>query len=370
MRILKKKTTTTSPTRLYLPTFFPDATYGTINSVPFHLLPPKNQGVIVTTLHYYLINLATDIKKLIPAISNKVILSDSGGFQVLSLIHNKKLGKIDKEGAFFKIQDKEIKLTPEFSQEIQHSLKSDIRVVLDYPLMGDEIRDKVRESVEITTYWAKKAKERFLDLLGLSNKEFIKTSPKIKTDKYGKKYIEFERPLLFAVVQGGNYKEFREKSAKELVKIGFDGYGFGGWPLDKKGNFNKEIVKTFSSLLPVDKIKYGMGIGTPDDIKKSVDLGLSLFDCVIPTRNARHGLIYVKKGNGEKKGKYFDVLHIKSKRYENDLSPLDAKCNCPVCKNYTRAYIRFLLKAKNPVGYTLASIHNLWFYQEFMDNLK
>ncbi len=356
--------------KLTLPAFFPDATYGTINSVPLHLLPNTNQGLIVTTLHYYQLNLLQDLKTYIKALKNKIILSDSGGFQVLSLIHNKGLGHINKNGATFFINNQEVLLTPEKSQEIQHKLNTDIRVVLDFPVMGEETKKTIKESVQITTDWAKRAKEKFLKLTHISNTEFKKTSPVIKKDSYGKKYIEFNRPLLFAVVQGGNNRELRELSAKQLLEIGFDGYGFGGWPLDKSGQFNTEIIKIFSNLIPNNKIKYGMGIGTPDDIQKSIDLGLTLFDCVIPTRNARHGLIYVTKGQGESYGSTFGVLHIKNQNYKNDLSPLDPKCNCPVCKNYTRSYIRLLLKNKNPVGYTLASLHNLWWYQQFIDSFK
>ena len=356
--------------KLLLPAFFPDATYGTIHSVPLHLLSPTIPGIIVTTLHYHLLNLdAVPLRKRLPLLQDKIILSDSGGFQVLSLIHNSKKGKITKEGAFFNFNGIQVKLTPEKSQEIQHNIGSDIRVVLDYPLMGHETKSTIKKSVEITTAWAKRAKDTFLQLLGISNKEFAKTSPVIKTNSKGQKYIQFDRPLLFAVVQGGNSKEFRELSARQLTKIGFDGYGFGGWPLTPDGKFNTEIIKIFANSLPKNKILYGMGIGTPDDIAKSVKLGLTLFDCVIPTRNARHGLLYVTKGNGETYGKHFDVLRIRKQEYNNDLRPLDSKCNCPVCQSYTRSYIRFLLKQKNPVGFTLASLHNLYFYSKFIKNL-
>ncbi len=357
--------------KLLLPAFFPDATYGTLHSVPLNLVPSTNQGFVITTLYLHQLKLTqTKIQKFIPFLKDKILLSDSGGFQVLSLIHNKGLGKITEHGANFKIEGENITLTPETSQQIQHKVNSDIRVVLDYPTMGTETYEANLHSLEITTRWAKRAKKEFLKLLNITESQFMKSSPTIKQDPSGTKYIELRRPLLFAVVQGGNYPELRKKSATELLQIGFDGYGFGGWPLTKDGAFNTQIVEVFSNSLPQDKIKYGMGIGTPDDIAVSIKLGLTLFDCVIPTRNARHGLIYVNKTKGEPSGKHFDVLHIKSLRYNNDLQPLDSECKCPVCQNYTRSYIRFLLKRKNPVGYTLASLHNLWWYQTFIDSYK
>ena len=365
---------------LKLPNFFPDATYSTIHSVPLHNIYNTQHigGIVVTTLHFKLLNIIDTLKnskglrRFIHLPDNLVILSDSGGFQILSLIHNKKLGKISKKGALFRLpQQGEILLTPEESQRIQHVINSDIRVTLDYPVMGKEDKNLVEFSVKMTTNWAKRAKQEFLKLNNLTQEEFIKTSPTIETDKNGTKFIRIKRPLLFAVIQGGNYSDLREKSAKELIDIGFDGYGFGGWPLTPQGEFNTKLIEQFANLVPKGKIAYGMGIGTPNDIIKSYKAGLTLFDCVIPTRNARHGLIYVSKGQGEtKRGSDFDVLHITSSRYKDDFRPIDNTCNCPICKHYTRSYIRFLLKNKNPVGYTLASIHNLYVYDKLIGNLK
>lgn len=356
---------------LLLPAFFPDATYASIHSLPFHEVREKLKGIVITTLHMKLVGMVDLVQKqhksyreIAGLPEETVILSDSGGFQVLSLIHKHKLGKITEEGAVFKLPESpKVKhlLTPEESQEIQHALGSDIRVVLDVPLMGVESRETIVESVERTTRWAERAKAKFEEL----NNEVLNK----KNVVYDGKTLTFDRPLLCAVVQGGNDVEMRMESGKQLSGIGFDLYGFGGWPIDEKGAFNIKIAETFVNSVPSGSITYGMGIGTPDDIEACCKIGMTIFDCVIPTRNARHGSLFVHKGNGEKAGRMFDLVRITSQKYEMDLGPIDKDCDCPTCKNYTRAYLRFLLKKKNPVGHTLASIHNVWWYLEFIREL-
>lgn len=364
---------------LSLPTFFPDATYASIHSLPFHEVATKLEGIVVTTLHMQLIGITEllskinnesapqlppiDYRKLANLREDLVILSDSGGFQVLSLIHKHKLGKVTEEGAVFKLPDSPKKkhlLTPELSQEIQHSIGSDIRVVLDVPLMGTEDRKTTHEAMERTTRWAARAKSTYQNLTKEINGEFSST----------KNSLTFSRPLLCAVVQGGNDPDLRKESGAQLSAIGFDLYGFGGWPLDENGIFNTKIAEAFVQSLPTGSITYGMGVGTPDDIALCHKIGMTIFDCVIPTRNARHGSLFVKKGNGEKAGDTYDLVRIGAQRYETDLSPIDKDCDCPTCAHYTRAYIRFLQKKKNPVGYTLASLHNVWWYMNFIQSLR
>jgi len=366
---------------LKLPTFLPDATYLSLSHVPFDRLIHKLDGVVITTLHAYAHkitqttqNLPNGFKELANLPSKTVILSDSGGFQVLSLIHNKKLGKITDDGALFYYPKtgERILLTPEKSQQIQAQLKSDIRVVLDYPTMGKESTQTIKHSVKTTTNWAKRAKKEFLKQTNLTTKSFNQTKPKLVT-KNNSLYLESNRVLLTGVVQGANSLNFRKQSAEELAKIGFDIYGFGGWPIhlkNSKPTLNIKLLEHFIRIIPQNSIAYAMGLGTPDDIYTLWQIGYHVFDCVIPTRNARHGLAYVTKGNGEPYGKVYDVIHIKTQRYQADFRPLDPSCNCPTCTNYNRAYLRFLLKTKNPVGYTLLSLHNLWWYQNLMQKLQ
>lgn len=365
---------------LPLPAFFPDATYASIHSLPFHEINEQLSGIVVTTLHMQQIGM-TELVKRIQEQKNdttltyrdvskfpedKVILSDSGGFQVLSLIFKHKLGKIIEEGAVFKIPaspKKKHLLTPELSQEIQAQIGSDIRVVLDVPLMGTEDHMVTKLAMEQTTRWADRAKTRFNELVGSEQIDKGNVS-------HDKNSLAFDRPLLCAVVQGGNDLELRAESGKQLSSIGFDLYGFGGWPIDENGKFLTKVAEAFVDSVPRGSITYGMGVGTPDDIDISYKIGMTIFDCVMPTRNARHGSLFVKKGNGENAGNTFDLVRIGAQRYQTDLGPIDRDCDCPTCKNYSRAYLRFLLKKKNPVGYTLASLHNVWWYLDFIKGLK
>ncbi len=359
---------------LALPTFFPDATYASIHSLPFHEVQEKLPGIVVTTLHMKLIGMIELLDKMHQTTyrdvakfpEDKIILSDSGGFQVLSLIHKHKLGKVTEEGAIFKLPDapkKKHLLTPEISQDIQAAIGSDIRVVLDVPLMGTEDRKTTQIAMEQTTRWAERAKAKFTEIVG---KDTIENSTVLHTESK----LQFDRPLICAVVQGGNDVELRAESGKQLSSIGFDLYGFGGWPLDENGIFNTKIAEAFVNSVPAGSITYGMGVGTPDDIETCHKIGMTIFDCVIPTRNARHGSLFVNKGNGEPAGRTFDLVRIGAQKYETDLGPIDKGCDCPTCKNYTRAYIRFLQKKKNPVGYTLASLHNVWWYLDFVKKLQ
>ncbi|WKZ30512.1 MAG: tRNA guanosine(34) transglycosylase Tgt [Candidatus Dojkabacteria bacterium] len=359
---------------LTLPAFFPDATYGAIHSTPFNDIVPELGGIVVTTLHMSLLGLEAEFtkaggfKKFAGLPDNCVVLSDSGGFQVLSLIKKNKLGKITDDAAVFRHPEhttKKITLTPSLSQDIQHTINSDIRVVLDVPLMGDESEKEIRHAVDTTTRWAQEAKQRFLDLHSLTPSEFTNTSPTLTDTE-----ISFSRPLLTAVVQGGNDLSLRRESGAALSSIGFDLFGFGGWPVDRDGKLLTDVIEAFVESVPSDALTYGMGIGMPDDIETCYKIGIKLFDCVIPTRNARHGMLFVSKGNGEKSGRTHNTVRILNSRYQYDLSPIDPECDCPTCQNATRAYVRFLLKKKNPVGFTLASIHNIWWYLNFMKSLR
>jgi queuine tRNA-ribosyltransferase len=208
----------------------------------------------------------------------------------------------------------------------------------------------------------------------------------IKTEVYGAKWTyrkrpkrsKIRRPLLVAVIQGGNNFELRKQSAEELQEIGFDIYGFGGLPLhntfswknDAPSGFYHELLENVTGLVPKDSIKYGLGIGTPDDIAYCAHLGWDIFDTVLPTRNARHGLLYVSKGMGDKQHEEYDTLHIRTKGYEYEESPIAPSCDCEACRSISRAYLRYLLKINEPAGYRFASIHNLRFYSILMNRLQ
>jgi len=363
---------------IQLPAFFPDATYSSIHSLPMYLVEDKIPGVVVTALHFKLLELEAELdafkgfRRFASLPRNMVILSDSGGFQVLSLIHANGFGKITDAGATFRHPDnpkRKILFTPELSQEVQSTIASDIRICLDIPLFGSEDYEDVSRYMELNTRWAERAKARFLSLTGASDSVFAASSPSVKSAD-DETLLSINRPLLIAVIQGGNYKDLRAESANQLVGLGFDGFGFGGWPLDEKGHLNTKILEAFRNSVPSDRLAYGMGIGNPDDIVLCHKIGLKLFDCVIPTRNARHGYLFTTKGYGETKGETYDVIRIRKGKYTTDKQPVDPCCNCPVCQKYSRAYLRFLFKQRNPIIFTLATLHNVWWYQNLMERLE
>lgn len=363
---------TTSHGDLVFPVFMPDATYGTISNLSYPDLNSTGIKAIVTnTLH---LDQKFGSEKIAKAGGfhkltrwDKPVLTDSGGFQVFSLINRTAAlnNKITDAGCSFQDpQSGDYKfLSPETSQLIQHRIGSDIRVVLDEPVLGNASLAKIKKSVERTTLWASQSKKAFLELNGLSETDF--DNPKIK------------RPLLTAVIQGANNFEQRRRSLEALVDIGFDVYGLGGVPLQTKrtwdythqGGFFKELLHFLAENLPKDKLRYALGVGTPDNIEFAVSIGWDLFDTVLPTRNARHGYLYVSQGKGDENFQNYSVLRIKNSQYEFDYSPIDPGCSCSTCQTTSRAFLRYLLKIGEGSGYRLATIHNLHFYSEFMRKL-
>jgi len=357
---------------LQTPIFMPDATYGVVTGLSSHDLELTNTKALVTTTLHIEQKLSSEYISKVGGLNKFIgwdspILTDSGGFQVFSLINRQKDSKnlITDAGCSFTspIEGKYNFLSPENSQTIQHNIGSDIRIVLDEPVIEDGSLASIKRSVQRTTLWAKRSKEMFLKLHNLTEKDFL--NPDIK------------RPLLCAVIQGGNNFKYREISANQLVEIGFDIYGFGGipvhnklsWKRDAPKGFYKELVAYVASLIPEDKIRYGLGIGSPDNIKYAIKCGWDIFDCVLPTRNARHSYLYVSKGQGDVEYDSYSVLHIKSLRYKYDEKPIDEKCNCLACKEISRQYLRYLLNIKSPAGIRYATIHNLYFYNNFVNQL-
>ncbi len=370
---MKKNIINTQHGKLKLPVFMPDATFGSIKSITFQdALEAKTKAIVTTTLHIENTLGSLYIKNYggIHKFFNwtKPILSDSGGFQVFSLIHaskNKTLNKITDAGASFvdPATGKTKFLSPEISQIIQFNLKSDIVTALDEPTLRDAPLSILKKSIKRNTQWAKRSKKKFLELHGLSENDF--NNPKIK------------RPLLGAVIQGGNNFQLREESAKQLIDIGFDMYNFGGMPLhnrhswlnNAKKGFYHDLLEFAANLIPDNKLKYAMGVGTPDDITFCKKIGWQLFDTVIPTRNARHGLLYVPKGKGDSSFETYDTIHIRSKRYEFDDSPIDDICSCEACRTVSRSYLRHLIRINEPAGFRLATIHNLTFFNKIVNQI-
>ena len=259
-----------------------------------------------------------------------LILTDSGGFQVFSLA---KLNKITEEGANFQshLDGSRHLLSPELAIEIQENLGSDIMMVLDECLPIPSEKAVVSKSVDLTTRWA----ERCLKARKSTNN-------------------------LFAIVQGADFSELRERSARDLVSLGFDGYAIGGLSVGESKEIMEEVCSLTVPLLPKDKPRYLMGVGSPIDLLDGIAAGIDLFDCVMPTRNARNGSLFTRGG----------PIAIKQARYRSDDRPIDLKCGCSVCRNYSRAYLRHLYQANEILASRLNSFHNLYFFHDLMSQVR
>ena len=337
-----------------LPVFFPDATRGLIKSLDTtDIENTKTNGILVNTYHLYkdlgieYIKVRGGIKKFMNF--RGFVISDSGGFQVGSLIKmNPTEGFVNDKGATFKpVGEKVVKLTPESSIEFQMELGSDMVVVLDDFTDPKATYEEAKISVDRTILWAKRSKDEF---------DRITKNKKLKSNS---------RPLILGVVQGGYYQDLRKYCAEELVKIGFDGFGYGGWTMTKEGIFDLESAKTIADNTPKNYLLYGLGVGMPEDIVALHKLGYNIFDCVLPTRDARHGRAYVFKD--ENFGYEFVDL-TKGKMMQDD-NKLSNRCDCLTCKRYTRSYLAHLFKTGDSIAGRLITIHNLRFYQTLMKKL-
>lgn len=274
------------------------------------------------------------------------ILTDSGGFQVMSL---KGLGKISEEGVLFRshLDGSPHFFSPERVIEIQLALGSDIMMILDECVEYPASHEALARSVGLTSRWARRAKDFFVSKRG-------------ELESAGDSAYAPLSPNLFGIVQGGVDAGLRRESAKEMVEIGFDGYALGGFSVGEPKSEMFSTIEQTASLLPSDQPRYLMGVGTPEDLVQGVALGIDMFDCVMPTRNARNGSVFTSEGR----------LVIKSARYAGDPKPLDPNCKCSVCRRYSRAYVRHLFSAHEILGATLATFHNLWFYLDTMRKVR
>jgi queuine tRNA-ribosyltransferase len=317
------------------PVFMPVGTYGAVKAVsPEELVGTGSQIVLGNTFHLWLRPGLEVIAKhggLHGFMGWKgPILTDSGGFQVFSL---GELRKISEEGVQFAspINGDRLHLTPEESMRIQEVLGSDVAMVFDectpYPATEKEAADSMRLSMR----WARRSRNSF-----------------------GKKN------LLFGIVQGGIYEPLRDESLEELKSIGFDGYAIGGLAVGEPKEERSRILAHVAPRLPLEKPRYLMGMGTPEDLIEAVGAGVDMFDCVLPTRNARNGWLFTRFGD----------VRIRNARYRDDTAPLDEHCGCHACRNFSRAYLHHLQKTNEILGARLNTLHNLHYYQELMRELR
>lgn len=357
------KTLETPSGRLPLPAFFPDATFGAIRAGSFDDVDAAGlRGCEMNSYHL----MTKPGAKLIKSLGGLhgftgyggAILTDSGGFQLYSLIReNPEYGEIrDKEIIFRPDRGKEkLTFTPEKCMQVQFQYGSDIMMALDMCTHPDDPIDVQKRSVDLTVRWGERCRAEF--------------------DKLAKKLDR--KPLLFGIVQGGADPALRMECGRRLEEIGFDGYGFGGWPMDASGAFRLDILKMAADAMPDHKVKYAMGLGRPEEIAALVGMGYSLFDCVIPTREARHQRLYVfnpgmatAEGVRQPDGKFYRFLYILDDDHRRDGAPVDESCDCALCRRYSRAYLHHLFKVGDPAALRLATAHNLRFYGRLMDLLR
>lgn len=350
--------------KVKLPVFFPDATKAIIKTIDsIDIQETKTPGILVNTYHLYR-ELGSRVIKNHHGIRGFMswqgaVISDSGGFQVMSLAKaSSKRGSVTDEGVTFRPQGrKKIVFTPEKSIEFQMLLKPDMVVVLDDFTEPTADYRRAKETVDRTVLWAKRSKE-----------EFLKICQKKGLD-------EKVRPYILGVVQGGDFLDLRKECAERLVEIGFDGFGYGGWPITQEGQFNYDVARRIAKDAPKGYFLYGLGIGKPEEIVGCVDLGYHIFDCVLPTRDARHRRLYVYEANSIKdidirQPKFYSYYTPDKERHYQDNRPIGEACDCLLCKNYTRAYLAHLFRLEEPTAMRLATIHNLRFYSILMEKLQ
>jgi queuine tRNA-ribosyltransferase len=337
----------------------PVGTQGTVKAVPQNILEelgPAEPGragqgaqiILGNTYHLYLRpghELIARLGGLHKFISwPRGLLTDSGGFQVFSL---SKLRKISDEGVRFRshLDGSSHMFSPEHSMNVQIALGADICMAFDecteYP--ADEAR--ATESLRYTMAWAARSLQHFR-----ANQHQVPWHEELNG----------QTQSLFGIVQGGMYSHLRRESAERLVEMDFDGYAIGGLSVGEPRELTHQVIAEVLPLLPKDKPRYVMGVGFPDEIVEYARMGVDMMDCVIPTRAARHGLLFTSEGR----------MNIKNRQFAEDPNPPDLHCNCPTCSRYSRAYLRHLMQTGEPLGGTLNSIHNLAFYLTTMSNLR
>lgn len=356
---------------LQTPFFMPDATRATVRGLTRVDLETVGVAALVVNTYHLMLQPGEALVREAGDIHTFMdwphpVLSDSGGYQVYSLIHkNPELGRITEEGAEFRsiLDGSKYLLTPERSIQIQFDLGVDMMVVLDDPRPNDAPEEEIVAAVDRTLRWAKRCRDEY-------------------DRQVAARGLTDARPLLFGVVQGGTLLSERKRCAEGLVAIGFDGYGLGGRHIDGEGKFLEEVVAAIPTYLPEDSIRFALGVGTPDDIVRFHRLGWDMFDCVIPTREGRHGRLFLWKNESTNfktqkpnesitsPEEFYETINIKNEQFERDFTPVDPTCDCTLCTKYTRSYLKHLLKVGEPLALRLASEHNLRFYMRLMEQLR
>lgn len=320
------------------PAFMPVGTYGTVKGMTTEEVKETGAQILLGNTFHLWLRPGKTIMKLHGDLHDFMqwhgpILTDSGGFQVFSL---GAMRKIKEEGVYFRnpINGDKVFLSPEKSMEIQYDLGSDIVMIFDECTPYPADWDYAKRSMELSLCWAQRSRQRFDEL---NNKN-----------------------ALFGIIQGSVYEDLRDASVKGLVDIGFDGYAVGGLAVGEPKEAMHRILEHVCPQIPPDKPRYLMGVGKPEDLVEGVSRGIDMFDCVMPTRNARNGHLFVTDG----------VVKIRNAKYKDDIYPLDKDCDCYTCRHYSRAYLHHLDRCNEILGARLNTIHNLRYYQYLMAGLR
>jgi len=342
---------------LALPVFFPDATRAVVRTVDAADLEACGvPGLVVNTLHLTqspgvgLIKSQGGVHAFMGW--DRPVITDSGGFQAMSMIReNDRYGSISDAGISFVNADaprrKKLKLSPEKCIQIQLDLGADILICLDDCPRPDADATEVATSVRRTMAWAERCKQEF----------------EIQVARRGLD----PAPLLFGVIQGGYDCDSRKRCADGLLPLGFDGYGFGGWPLNAEGGLAADTLAYTASLMPNHLPKYALGVGSPEHLVRCREMGYGIFDCVLPTRDARHHRLYCT--DPEQKDGY-SYLYILDDRHKRDPRPISETCDCLCCTRFSKSYLHHLFKIQDSLALRLATIHNLRFYSRWMDRIR
>ena len=318
------------------PAFMPVGTYGTVKAMTPEELRAVGADIILGNTFHLMLRPGVDVVRAHAGLHGFMhwdgpILTDSGGFQVWSL---GALRKLEEKGVWFQspVDGNRIFLGPEESMAVQQALDADIIMVFDECTKHPATEDEARASMELSLRWAERSKIAHAD----------------------------HPAALFGIVQGGMYENLRDESLAGLKQIGFDGYAVGGLSVGESKDEMFRVVTHIAPQMPPDRPRYLMGVGTPEDLVEAVARGMDMFDCVLPTRNARNGWLYTRTGD----------LKIRNNRYAADTTPIDPACGCYACQHYSRAYLRHLQHANEILGARLATFHNLHYYQELMRDLR
>ncbi|WP_045226815.1 tRNA guanosine(34) transglycosylase Tgt [Methyloterricola oryzae] len=318
------------------PAFMPVGTYGTVKAMTAEELESLGAEIILGNTFHLMLRPGTEVIRAHGDLHDfmhwsRPILTDSGGFQVFSL---GAMRKITEAGVRFRspVDGSLVFMGPEESMAVQRALGSDVVMIFDECTPYPATHEEAKTSMELSLRWAERSKHAHGD----------------------------NPAALFGIVQGGVYEDLRETSAESLQQIGFDGYAIGGLSVGEPKDDRQRVLRALVPQLPADRPRYLMGVGTPEDIVEAVCCGIDMFDCVMPTRNARNGHLFTQNGD----------IRIRNSQYQNDTRPLDEACSCYTCRHYSRAYLKHLDKCREMLGARLNTIHNLYYYQQLMHGLR